>query len=233
MKIITLAATLILILQNLSAENKLSVSNVSATIYKPANKLTITIGVENFDQSVKNGAQINARKMQAVIENLKAAGLTDEEIQTKDFTIAPQLSPTPKNPPADWLPTITGYQIRHSLEIHTQKLGLAGDLIDAATKEQANIIHSISFSLQNEEQAKNEALGKAYRQAETYANTLAQNAGIQLGNVLEITTGHPSINTHLFKAERFVAETIATPITPHDVEVSASVSVTYGIAGVN
>ncbi|QLH35440.1 MAG: SIMPL domain-containing protein [Parachlamydiaceae bacterium] len=197
-------------------------------MFKPADKLTLILGVETFDKDRQKAIQNNAVKMKAVIEALKTAGLSKEELQTKDFVLIPQMTPQPKNPPADWQPTIAGYQVRNTLIIKTVKLDSTGEFIDTVTKVGGNYIQSISFSLLNDEEAKIEAIEKAYKQANTYAKALAKTSGLQLGDIIELSISQPYMTTRSFKAERLGVET-ETPISPRDVEVSASVSVIYKI----
>ncbi len=209
-------------------EHKLSVSG-AATVNKPADSLNIIIGVETYGQDVKLALQNNSVKMRAVITALIKAGLSEKEIQTKNFTILPQLTPEPKSPPEDWKPSIVGYQIKNLLDIHTQKLDLIGDLMDAATQAGVNLIESISFTLKDEEAAKIEAIGKALHQAEAYAKAAAESAGIHLDDIIELTLNSPYVSPQFYKMNR-LAQEMTPPILPKDVEVSASVSVIYGIA---
>lgn len=207
--------------------HKLSVTG-NSSIFKPADQLNIIIGVETFDQESKKAAQANAAKMQAVKDVLIKTGLSEKEIQTKEFTIAPVLTPPPQNPPADWQPKIAGYQVRNTYQVKTKRLDLAGTIIDATTKEGANTIQSISFTLENEDIAKVEAIGQAYKQAEFYATALSKEAHVKLGDIIELSISHPFTNVRFLKAERFSQE-LGTPISPKDVEVKASVSVVFEI----
>jgi uncharacterized protein YggE len=220
---------LIIFSQGLSAGevNKLSV-NGTATVYKPADNLNIIIGVETYGQGVKQAIEENKVKMNAVIAALLKAGLPEKEIQTKNFTILPQLTPAPKNLPEDWQPSIAGYQVKNLLDIRTKKLDLIGNLMDAAAAVGVNLVESISFSLLDEEAAKVEAIGKALHQAESYAQAAAESAGIQLENIIELSLNSPYASPQVFRANR-LAQEMATPISPREVEVTASVSVSYGI----
>src|SRR6266567_8845056 len=50
----------------------------------------ITLGTEVFDQSLANAQAGAARRMDAVVNKLKAAGITDTDIRTTAFNINPQ-----------------------------------------------------------------------------------------------------------------------------------------------
>ena len=208
---------------------KLSVTG-NATVVKPADKLAIAVGVESYDRDKRKAVADNAEKMRSVQEALKAIGLTEKEVQTRNFVLLPQMTPAPKNPPANWMPEIAGYQVRNTLEIHTTRLELAGEIIDAVSKVGGNQIQDLSFSLQDEESAKTEALIKAFQQADRYAKALANEAHLQLGEVLELSVGQAYVGMRAFKVQALSVEA-QTPISPKDVEVSASVSLAYQIQG--
>ena len=82
--------------------------------------------------------------------------------------------------------------------------------------------------MQDEEDAKVEAITKAFKQAHKYAQALANDAGIRLGNIIELSV----TNAHVMRKELNsfqLAEGIGTPISPGNVEVSAYVSLSFAI----
>ncbi len=210
-----------------SEEHKLSVTG-NASVFKPSDLLTLILGVETYHKDSNSAVEANAMKMKAVIESLQKIGLTEAEMQTKDFVILPQMTPSPKNPSPDWQPTIAGYQVRNTLNIRTNKLELAGEMINASSKVGGNYVQAINFSLLDEDHAKAEAISKAYQQAEMYAQSLAKVAGVQMGDVMELSIGHSFVGGGVYKAAR-MDSSVETPISARDVEVAASVSVIFNI----
>jgi uncharacterized protein len=217
-------------LQAEDTRNKLHV-NGSSVLHKAPDKLTIKIGVVTTDKNVETAIKANNEKMQNVFSAIKKIGLTEKEYQTSSFTIVPQYSPPPKNPPPDWHATITGYEVSNTLTVHTNKLEIAGPIIDATTKQGANIVEDISFSIQDTEEAQKEAIVKAIKQARAYADAAVEEAGITLGDVLDLSLNPAQIYPRFMqpKALAFAAmdSNNPTPISPGDVEVSANVSVIY------
>lgn len=215
------------IAQSVRKEHTLIVPGASS-VFRPADKLSLTVGVVTFNQDVGAAVSANADRMKAVVSTLKDLGLNDKELQTGDFTIQPKYAPTPHNPPADWQPTIVGYEVRNTLTIHTNKLDLANQIIAAAGKESANLIQDLTFTLQNEQSAKSEAIAQAVRQAEGYAEAAAKEAKVRLGEIQEINIHSSYISPRMLKADRMVeAQGIATPILPGEVEVHANVTIIY------
>lgn len=204
----------------------------SASIYKPADFLSLTIGAVSDGQTVKEALADNNQKMQKIIEAVKSAGIEEKEIQTNSFTINPKYSQPPKNPPPDWQTTIVGYEVANSVTVKTANLFLAGPLIDAVSKEGANQINDINFTLFNNTQAQAEAIAAAVEKAKTYAEAAANQAGISLGTILELSTGQANV-VPTYKARAFYAtssaESVSTPIASGNIEVHADVTVTYAI----
>jgi uncharacterized protein YggE len=138
------------------------------------------------------------------------------------------MTPAPKNPSEDWKASIAGYQVRNTLEIRTSQLELVGEIIDTASHAGSNYIQQILFSLQDEEEAKIEAITKAFNQARKYAQALAEGAGIRLGNIIDLSITHSYALRKSINAYQLTG-TAETPISPGDVEVSASISLTFAI----
>lgn len=208
--------------------HKLTVNGM-ANIKKPADQLKMTVGVVSQNADVRKAIDDNREKMILVLEAIRRAGLDAKEFQTGTFQILPQYEPPPKQPQPNWHPAIVGYEVRNTLAIETSKLDLAGPLIDAVVKQGGNLVEEIAFSLQDIQPSKKEAIAKAVAEAREYALAAAKEANVRLGDVLELTINPVAIMPRAMRMEKFAmasAET-STPITPGDVEVSASVSMIY------
>lgn len=230
MRLITLCAFLLFSAQTLSAADphKISVSG-NAVIHKPADKLSLRVATLTNDRSVESAIKSNNEAMQHILAALKKIGLSEDEYQTGTFTVNPQYAKPPKDPASDWRPTIVGYEVRNTLQIQTKKLDLAGTIIDASTKNGANLVDEIAFSLEDTESAQAEAITKAVNQAKIYAETAALAASEQLGDVLELTINPATVTPHFMKAERFAMANTAPPITAGEAEITASVFIVYEI----
>ncbi len=229
-KAIAVCAAWLVCWQSLPADmHKLTVSG-SSTVFKPADKLSLTLGVMTFEKEVKNAILGNSEKMAAVIKALSNAGLEETEMQTGNFTVNPKYTPAALHPPADWQPSIAGYEVTNTVDIHTLKLDHLEGIIDAAGKSGANLIQSLSFSLQDDKLAKAEAIALAIQQARSYAKAAAREAGLKLVGILELSVNSPFLNARTLNAERFAyAKEVSTPIISGEVEISGSVSMVYSI----
>lgn len=200
------------------------------TVSRPADQFNLTLGVITQDQNLKKAMSLNAEKMNNVLISLRKLGLSDHEVHTGGYSIIPQYSPTPKNPPPDWQPSIVGYQVQNTLDVKTMKLYLVQDIIDISGSQGVNQIQNLNFSLHDEQSAMAEAIRVATQQARFYAEAAASAAKITLGPAIEISINPTPSNGPIYGARTYAfAKEVSTPIVTGDLDVTASVSITYSI----
>lgn len=212
--------------------SKLSLT-AKATISKPADELQLKIGVTNLTDTAVTALEENSNKMQTIITSLETIGLTKNEYETGHFSIHPTYTPYPAHPPADWRQTINGYEVSNTITIHTDKLDMAGKIIDVANKAGANVIDNISFTLHDPRAHWKEALIAAASNAMEDAVAIASATHVQLGRVLSINLD----NTHVVFAKvnsNYVAQAMGSggevpPIEPGEVKITANISIVYEI----
>ncbi|NGX57930.1 MAG: 26 kDa periplasmic immunogenic protein [Chlamydiae bacterium] len=198
-----------------------------ARIRRPADQLTLNLGVLTEDKTAEKALSENNTAMQSVMDALKNAGLSPSEYQTATFNIRPILTPRPQNPPPEWYPTVIGFRVTNNLTVRTEKLNLAGSLIDAAIKAGANTVDSVSFSLKDYPTHRADAITQATSQAIADAETLAEAANIQLDKVLNISLDDAVIRPKSYMAFRTMD--VSASIEPGDVDVTATVTIDYQI----
>src|ERR1700730_6715974 len=128
-------------------------------------------------------------------------------------------------------PSITGYQAQNTITVQTGALDLVGPLIDAAIAAGANRVNSLDFNLRDDTRARNEAIAKAAKDAQSQAQALAAALGLKLGPIVNATTvSNIGPQPVMFRTERAMgAMSAATPVQPAEVTVPATVSLTYQI----
>lgn len=212
---------------------KLSLS-AQATIRKPADELQMKVGVITLGTHAEATLSENSTKMQAVIHSLEEAGLSRTEYQTGHFSINPTYTPYPHNPPPEWKQTINGYEVSNSIIIRTDKIDMAGKLIDAANKAGANSFTDINFGLHDSRLHWKEALTAATQNAMSDAQVIAATAGVQLAKVLSISLNSTNVNPHHVNA-KYLAQAMdssggTAPLEPGEVTITAHISIVYEIA---
>lgn len=230
MKIKLLIAA-VLSLSFLHAEDvpKLSLS-ATAIIWKPSDELQMKIGVITLGDTAEGALAENSGKMTEMMASLQKAGLTKDDYETSQFSIKPTYTPYPQNPPANWRPSINGYEVSNSIHIHTPKLDMAGKIIDLANQAGANNISDVRFGLHSSRDYWTEALTAAGVNAVSDAQAIAQATGVHLVRVLSITLNHTEVRSPYLDSACFMkAGGVAPPIEPGEVSIEANVSLVYEI----
>ena len=206
----------------------------TARLERPADQVTIVLGVVTTGDKAGDAIRDNASKMQKSLEALKKAGLTEKEYQTSSFEIDPVYTPRPRTPPADWKQEIIGYRVSNQIIIKTTRIDDVGQLIDAATSAGTNSINRIQFGLKDHRAYRNQAIAEATKNAMSDAGTMAEAASIGLGRVLSISLGGGSSDVQRLGMQRsFAADEsfsgASTSIKAGDVTIEATVHIVYEI----
>jgi len=200
----------------------------SGIVLATPNTARITLGSEVFDASLANAQAEASRRMDAVIAQLRAAGIPDSDIRTVSFTISPQYDSRGQTPAV-----LRGYQVQNLVEIKTTNVAGLGPLLDTAVSAGATRVFGIRFEADNMEALKAQARDQAMQNARAKAEQLARDAGVALGRPLSIEESDPGGVTPV-RAQPAAAESLAapapqTPIQPGELQVQTIVRVTWSI----
>jgi uncharacterized protein YggE len=202
-----------------------------AELHKPADQLRLRVAVVSEDAAATAALRENSTRMEEVIKALERIGLTEQEYETGHFSVRPVYSSRPRNAGPEWQRQILGYEVTNSVSVRTEKLELAGRLIEAANEAGANSI-DIGFDLASPRTHRAEALTTATTNARTDAQTLARTAEVRLVRVLSISVDHAGWRppTPTMARGAVMAEAaVAPPIRPGEVIVRAGVTLVYEV----
>ncbi len=218
-----------------SAENE----NVSKLICNGEGKAAavpdlafITLGVETRNVSAASAVSENAMLMNSTVNALLAAGLKKKDIQTSRYTLSTKTEENPRStsdlgmregekPPV----FIATNQVTARLNVTDD----IGKVLDAAIAAGSNNVMGISFDLRNPKPQMDKALSDAINDSRRKAEVMAKAAGVELEKILEISEGYSFTTSNAPRAAFSLAEA-PTPVLPGELEVTASVTVTYEIA---
>lgn len=198
-------------------------ASAEAVVQARPDQAQIEIGVTSQAATAQAAAAQNAAQLDAVLARLRKLLAGKGEIQTSGYSLSPNY-----RYPKDGKPEIAGYTASNVVEIRTQELKLVGSLIDAATQAGANTIHSLRFTLRDDEAVKLEALRQATRKARAGAEAMAAAAGLKPVRIVSIEqapapTFRPMREIAMARAPEVA--TAPTPVEPGVIEVHASVTV--------
>jgi len=184
----------------------------------------LTLGVTTQAETATAALELNAEKMNQVVDALKKLGIKEDEIGTSHFSLTPVYDYNDKSSP----PKIVGYRVTNKLFLTTDKFDVLGQIIDEAVKAGANEVYGVRFTLKDGEIAalKEKARVKAVQAASSAAKTLADELGVEIVGVAQVTE-QLYLPYSPYRLYDMSAETGKTPIIPSEQEITVTVQVTY------
>jgi uncharacterized protein len=187
----------------------------------------ISAGVVVQADTARAALAENTRAMNAVLEELRAAGLAAEDIQTAQFAVTPLYESRQPDPQRPEPPRIVGYQVSNQVSARVRDVDRLGATLDALVGAGANSIDGLYFDLADPKQVQGEARDAAVADALAKARRYAAAAGVELGEIISIEEGgsYPPPRP-MMRAEAMAA---SVPIEPGQSELSASVTITFAL----
>jgi len=208
--------------------------SATGTVQRTPDQAVIDLAVETMAPTAQRAAQANAQLMDRVVRALREAGIQGDHIRTQSYNLNPEYQYTQPAPGRPGEQKLVGYRASNMVEATVDSIPRVGATIDAAIAAGANRAQGIRFQLKDPDAARRDALRLAVANARRDAETLAQASGQQLGELLQLGSNAqvtpPPVP--MFAAARIAAENVApTPVEPGQLEVTATVSAVYRLAG--
>lgn len=216
-------------------------------------KAEIGVSVTTQAATAQDTQDQNTTAVNAVIEALAQLGIDETSIQTTDTWLNPRYDysgavtytepaaavadseVTTEAAPAigsDTSTNIVGYEMTTRLSISDLNIDQVGETISACIAAGANNTDGIRYYSSKYDATYQEALTAAVEAARAKAEVLASAGGVSLGSVYSITEGYQNTAYRYDTGaamESAVADS-AMKVMPGEVNVSASVTVSYEIA---
>jgi len=156
---------------------------ISATgeVYAAPDIAALTLGIQTDGKDVKTITQKNTETMNKIIDGVKGLGVDAKDIQTTQYSVSPQYNWT-----QDEGQVLEGYRITQNIDLKIRDFAKIGDILGVATENGANIVSDLRFSIEDEEKAKTQAREKAIAAAKAKAQIIADQAGIKLGDIINV-----------------------------------------------
>lgn len=213
---------------------QISVGGEGKIAMKP-DMATFTAGVVTQAKKIKDAQADNNARSAAVTDFLKGQGIEEKDLQTVGYTIMPQYQYFSTPPcytslcPVSHPPEITGYEVRHTIEVKVRTLDKVDALLDGVVGKGANEVGSIQFGFQEDTKIRDDARAKAIDNAKTKAQTLAQELGVRLGKIVSFSEsggGYPIYAERAYGMGGGGA-TLAPSVQAGEQEITSSVTITY------
>lgn len=153
----------------------------------PPDMAVVTIGVTHEEAQAALAMGKVSTAMAAVLEDLRAIGISGPDLQTRNL----QMNPVWSNrvPQDNAPPRITGYAASNTLSIRVNDLDRLGQVLDAVLANGANRFNGLRFGIKDTETLRAKARTEAVKNAMDKAQQLATAAELNLGEVISISEG--------------------------------------------
>ena len=155
-------------------------------------------------------------------------GVEEKDIQTSSFNVYPQ-----SDYDLQGAITRTYFSVENNVFVSVRKLDTIGKVLDAVAKSGANNIYGITFDVQDKTVAQSTARKMAVDSARTQAQELAAAAGVDLGDILSISTfssyAQPYYGYGMGGGGGGPAYSQAVPIAAGQMQVNAEVTMVFRI----
>ncbi len=148
----------------------------------------MTLTVTRQSKTAREALDSNSAAMAEVIASMRSEGVAERDLQTSRFSIAPDyVYPKHRSDENPQAPRIVGYTVRNSLTVRVRDLQQVGVLLDHSVTLGVNEGGNIQFTNDDPAEALSAARTAAVKDAHAKAVTLAQAAGVALGDILELS----------------------------------------------
>jgi uncharacterized protein len=216
------------------AEEKPTISTTgSAEKEIPADESKISLAVENTNANPNTARTNNADRMNTIIDVLRQAGLSDENITTSNFQITPNYDYENNN-----YDQIISYTALNKIELKTSASANISNFIDLAVNNGANRVDNIDFVISKKTLDENtmELLKEAFRDAKLKAEILAAEGNFTVAGVKKIdTSSEGGYTPPVYFSDSFTRDTAekmpapSTQIIPQKNTVSVTLPVVFYI----
>lgn len=208
-----------------SLVNTIVVSGFGQTSAMP-DKATIRVSVQNDATTAAAALDANSKDTQKVLDRLKSEGVASKDIATANVVVYPNYSYDDKA--GQQIPT--GYRAENTVTVTFTDLSLIAKIYAAVVEAGADTVYGPSWELSDNNPAVAAALSRALANAKSTAQAIASDQGVKLGEALIINQSSSSQVYPVYDRQESsdgAGAVTPPPISPQNVDVSASVTVTY------
>ena len=194
----------------------------TATVTLVPDMATFTVGVTTQQTLVAAAQSANATAMQSVLDALKALGIDAKDMQTDNYTVSPVYDY--QNTKLDSQQILIGYAVTNNVTVTVRQLDQLPALLDAAVAAGANQTYGINFQSSKSDEAYDQALAAAAKDAVRKAGLLATALGRAPGDLISVQEANDAYPAYA-SSKSAVYDSAATPIETGTLSVAANVRV--------
>lgn len=188
--------------------------------------VTIGAGVTSQARTAVEAMRLNARQMQSVVDQIKALGVPEKDIQTTGINLNAKYDYDRQNQRQ----VFRGYQVSNRVSVKLRDVQSTGAALDALVVAGATDLSGPSFSIEDDTNAKAIARERAIKRAQERAQAYAGLFGYDRVEVLSVSESLRSRGPVAQMALRSVSvesAEAAAPVQPGEVSTGVSLSIKY------
>ncbi|PLR76468.1 hypothetical protein CU633_16015 [Bacillus sp. V3-13] len=193
------------------------------TVSAPPDRADVILGTVTEGKELLQVQQSNSNIITNVIQALLRLGLPREKIQTFEYSAEPQYDYV------DGKQVFRAYRVTYLLKVTIDAISQAGNVVDTAVANGANIVRSIEFTISDERTLYARALAVAVQDSLQRARVIAQTLGVQLIKTPSLIIENPQIREPIIfhGAVLSTSTEAATPIEQGLLTIKAAVKAEY------
>ncbi len=205
----------------------LSVSAEGSVFAKP-DIAKIYFGVVSEGKTAKEVTDDNNKKMSAAIDFLKLNGISEDDIKTSSYNLAPRYE-------YDKLKRttfISGYTITQTVAVKIRDFNKIDEIVGQLPSVGINQIDSLSFDIEDDEKYLSEARNEALTKAKQKASDITSGMHVSLGKVVSFNESQSGIirpYAYLAEGAKNLAMPSVASIEPGTQEIKINVNVVYEV----
>lgn len=174
------------IAQTTTSKDRFFEVNGTSEISTKPDRAEVSLGISVVQPTAKAAQEKANAVIAQITADLKKLNFKDADMKTENYSIYPNYNYGDRVNGST--PKINDYTALVSLRVRTEDFDKINDAIDSATKNGANTIGSISFTVSDTKQKElaKEGRKQAIEQAKKNAEELASLSGMRLGRVVDV-----------------------------------------------
>lgn len=185
----------------------------------------INIGVRTEAEVVTDALEGNTAQANAISQVLQELGVAEEDIQTSNFNVYPSERYDPMTGQVEG----RYFVVENTVNVKVRDLSNLGEVLSAVVEAGANNIYGINFNVEDREASVAEARQLAIEDAKAKAQAIAEAAGVQLGEIININVSSGSTPITYYDAKGGAYSETAAPIAAGTLTISMECNITYAI----
>ncbi|NLO28106.1 MAG: SIMPL domain-containing protein [Actinobacteria bacterium] len=201
-----------------------------ATVTSAPDEAVIRLTVESDGADPAAAMNVNSTSVAEVMERLKAEGIESTAIETANVSVFPNRQYNPQTGEEN----LIGYRAQNTITVTLKDAAVIGKVLAAAVEAGVNNFSGPVWGLRDDGAAVAEALAQAVADARTKAEALATAQEVKVGGVIMMNEGSVEMPSAQVYYESYdlgagASKVMPAPISPATLDVTASVTVTYGL----